>query len=262
MTPERATVIWLGGASCDGCTMAVLGAAAPGLEQLLLGAIPGVPPIELVHTALAFEGGDRYIAQLEQAAAGQLAPMILVLEGSVFDEGRAGEGFFSGLGDKDGQPVPISTWIDRLAPQAVAVIAIGTCATWGGIPAAVGNPTGAMGLGNYLGPHFRSQLGLPVINLPGCAPNGDNFVETVVYLFLHMAATVPLELDGEQRPRWLYGQSFDHAASGVAIQCNVPTRGWMRRVGGCATVGGRCIACTMPGFPDQFSPLVAPDRKQ
>jgi hydrogenase small subunit len=215
-----------------------------------------VPPIELIHTALAFESGATYMARLEQAAAGQLAPFILVLEGSVLDERLAGEGFFSGLGDQDGQPVPISTWLDRLAPRAVAVIAIGTCATWGGIPAAAGNPTGAMGLTDYLGRDFQSQLGLPVINLPGCAPNGDNFIETVAYLFLHIAGIVPFELDDLGRPRWLYGHSFPQYEGGPDVQCNVPTRGWMHRVGGCATVGGRCIACTMPDFPDRFSPLI------
>ncbi|MFL5804353.1 MAG: hydrogenase expression protein HypE [Roseiflexaceae bacterium] len=257
MLPEQAFVIWLGGGGCDGCTMAVLGASSPGIEQVLLGAVPGVPPIELIHTALAVEAGAAYMARLEQAAAGQLTPFVLVLEGSVFDETRAGAGFFSGLGDdEDGQPIPISIWIDRLAPRAVAVIAIGTCATWGGIPAAAGNPTGAMGLTDYLGRDFRSLLGLPVINLPGCAPNGDNFIETVAYLFLHIAGIVPLELDDLGRPRWLYSHSFQPYDGGPEVRCNVPVRGWMRRVGGCATVGGRCIACTMPGFPDYFSPLI------
>jgi hydrogenase small subunit len=236
--------------------MAVLGASSPGLEQVLLGAVPGVPALELIHTALAFEAGDAYMARLQQAAAGELAPFILVLEGSVFDETLAGAGFFSGLGDENGQPITIGTWIDRLAPRAVAVIAIGTCATWGGIPAAAGNPTGAMGLTDYLGAEFRSRLGLPVINLPGCAPNGDNFIETVAYLFLHIAGTVPLELDARGRPRWLYGHTFPQYPGGPQVQCNVPNRGWMRRVGGCATVGGRCIACTMPDFPDRFSPLI------
>src|SRR5262245_8881635 len=261
MLPEKAYVIWLGGGGCDGCTMAVLGASSPGLEQVLLGTVPGVPPIELIHTALAFEGGAAYIDRLDQAAAGHLTPLILVLEGSVLDEARAGAGFFSGLGDADGQPISISTWIDRLAPRATAVIAIGTCATWGGIPAAAGNPTGAMGLTDYLGPDFRSQIGLPVINLPGCAPNGDNFIETVAYLFLHVAGVVPLELDDLGRPRWLYGQTFQQYSGGPVVHCNVPSRGWMRRVGGCATVGGRCIACTMPGFPDSFSPLIRLESK-
>jgi len=256
MSLERAYVIWLGGGGCDGCTMAVLGASSPGLEQVLLGVVPGVPPIELIHTAIALESGATYMAQLEAAAAGRLAPFVLVLEGSVFDETRAGDGFFSGLGDEDGRPIPISTWIDRLAPRAAAAIAIGTCATWGGIPAAANNPTGAMGLAEYLGPAYRSQGALPVINLPGCAPNGDNFIETVVYLFLHIEGTVPLELDDLGRPRWLYSHSFQQHHGGPQVRCNVPTRGWMRRVGGCATVGGRCIACTMPHFPDAFSPLI------
>src|SRR2546430_13489089 len=52
------------------------------------------------------------------------------------------------------------------------LLAIGTCATWGGVPAAEGNPTGAMGLMDFLGKDYKSALGLPVINIPGCAPVG------------------------------------------------------------------------------------------
>lgn len=80
---------------------------------------------------------------------------------------------------RNGQPRPIPTakWLQRLAPGAAAVIAIGTCATWGGIPAAIGNPTNAMGVMDFLSQSYRSALGLPVINIPGYAPVGDNFTE-------------------------------------------------------------------------------------
>src|SRR5579859_2068787 len=89
MLPEQASVIWLGGGGCDGCTMAVLGASSPGLEQVLLGQVPGIPAIELIHTTLALDSGASYMARLEQAAAGLLTPFVLVLEGSVLDETRA-----------------------------------------------------------------------------------------------------------------------------------------------------------------------------
>ena len=73
--------MWIGGASCDGCTMAMLGAAEPGIEDLLLGRVPDAPPVMLLHPALALESGDAYRAQLNRAAAGQLTPFILILEG-------------------------------------------------------------------------------------------------------------------------------------------------------------------------------------
>ncbi|MBI4769346.1 MAG: hydrogenase expression protein HypE, partial [Chloroflexi bacterium] len=200
-------ILWLSGGSCEGCSMAVLGATAPKIEDLLLGHIPGLPCLALIHTATAFEAGAEYLSRLERAASGLLAPFVLVVEGSIFDPASAGDGFFSGLGEADGRPLTVSDWLDRLAPRAMAVIAIGTCAAWGGVPAARGNPTGAMSLGDYVGSAFRSLAGLPIINVPGCAPPGDNFTETLVYLLLHLAEQVPLELDEDHRPRWLYDET-------------------------------------------------------
>src|SRR5215475_10123401 len=119
-----AYLIWLGGASCDGCTMAVLGAAEPGIEDLILGNVPDAPPVTVIHPALAMESGDAYRAYLERAAEGALSPFVLVLEGSVLDESLAGEGTFSRLGElSDGRPITMAMWIDRLSARAEAVVA-------------------------------------------------------------------------------------------------------------------------------------------
>lgn len=265
-------LLWLAGASCDGCTMAVLGATTPGLEDILGGTLPDLPPIRLVHPALALDSGAAYLAPLEQAAQGQLGPFVLVLEGSVLDESLAGAGSFSRLGWADGQPLTTAAWISRLAPHAEAVVAIGSCATWGGIPAAAGSPTGAMGLENYLGCDFVSRGGLPIVNVPGCAPSGEGFLEVLVYLFLHLTGRVPLELDAEHRPRWLYHTTTHPtppqtgyaplplvaAAERPAVGCPIPTRGWMNRIGGCARVGGACIGCTARDFADRYLGLAQP----
>lgn len=262
-------IIWIGGASCEGCTMATLGAAQPGIEDLLLGRMPDAPPVFLVHPVLAEESGDAYRDCLEQAAGGKLSPFVLVLEGSVLDESLAGEGYFSRLGMAEGQPLTTAAWIGRLAPQAAAVLAIGSCATWGGIPAAAGNVTGAMGLEDYLGRGFLSRGGLPVINVPGCAPSGEAFLEALVYVFLHLSQRVPLELDDQRRPRWLYKdvatpvppradyvplELYD-AQGRPEVGCPVPVRGWMNGIGGCARVGGCCIGCTERDFTDRYLEL-------
>jgi hydrogenase small subunit len=252
--------------------MAALGAAEPGLEDLLLGRVPDLPRVTLVHAALALESGDEYRALLERAASDQLGPYVLVLEGSVCDEALAGEGYFSSIGREGDVPITTAAWIDRLASNAAAVVAIGSCATWGGIPAAVGSPTGAMGLEDYLGRDFRSRAGLPIVNVPGCAPSGDAFVDTLVYVLLHLAGLVPLELDDERRPRWLYGElvaprpprtapdapADAEPPAGALVGCPVPSQGWMHGIGGCATVGGACIGCTARDFADRLLPLARP----
>lgn len=247
--------------------MAVLGATAPRLEELLTGHLTHVPRIELVHPALALDAGADYVAMLERAVAGDLEPFLLVVEGSLFDESLAGDGSFSRLGTADGRPITVEDWVLRAAPPAAAVIAIGTCATWGGVPAARGNVTGAMGLGALLGEDFRARSGLPVINVPGCAPSGDAFIEVLSYTLLHLGNIVPLDLDGLGRPRWLYSEAVPlqrvrqpaiprDPVETVTTECPVPGRGWINHIGGCAAVGGSCTGCTHVDFPDRLLPLV------
>ena len=249
--------------------MAVLGATSPRLEELLAGRLTHVPKVELIHPALALEAGDAYLEDLERARRGELDPYILVVEGSLFDQARAGSGAFSRLGTRNGEPLTVERWVSELAPGAEAVIAIGTCAAWGGIPAARGNPTGAMGLEAYLGRGFHSRGGLPIVNVPGCAPNGDSFVELLSYVLLHLGGLVPLHLDEAGRPRWLYAATTPlrrprvpyvdrEPVEPLSADCSVPSRGWINHLGGCALVGGTCNGCTRPDFPDRLLPLVVP----
>src|SRR5262249_23941367 len=145
---------WLAGMSCDGCSIAAGGATNPPVEDLLAGTIPGIPKIILHHPVLSIEAGGEFVKNYAMAEWGGLrAPYVVIYEGSIADEriaARSG-GYWVGLGvekqaDGTRRPIPTSEWLTRMAKGAAAVIAIGTCATWGGIPAAVGNPTGAMSL--------------------------------------------------------------------------------------------------------------------
>ena len=128
----------------------------------MLGAIPGLPKVHLHNPVLAYEVGDDFMKILLLAAEGKLDPFVLVVEGSIPNEKIKKEGYWAALGPirTTGQPITTNEWIDRLAPKALAVIAIGTCATYGGIHAMEGNPTGCMGLADYLGWDWRSKAGL------------------------------------------------------------------------------------------------------
>ncbi|MHB8574501.1 MAG: NADH-quinone oxidoreductase subunit B family protein [Dehalococcoidia bacterium] len=286
---EKVYAFWLAGMSCDGCSISVLGATAPPVESLLTGTIPGVPRVILHHPVLSVEAGEAFVNNYRLAMDGKLdAPYVVILEGSVPDESLSGDGYWSAMGTSaiggsdGGKPEPVATWLARLAPGAAATIAIGTCATWGGIPAAAGNPTGAMSLMDFLGRDYRSAFGLPVINVPGCAPVGDNFTETVAAVLLFLQGIGPLpEFDELGRPAWLFSETVHRRCTragyyeegtfaseygepqclveigcwGPVVQCNITSRGAINHMGGCMNTGGICIGCTMPGFPDKFAPF-------
>jgi hydrogenase small subunit len=285
---EEVHILWISeGMSCDGDTISVTAGTLPSLEDVLLGNIPGLPKVHLHNKVLDPSlGGELYLEVFRKAANDELdAPFVLVIEGSIPNENINGDGYWTSFGNDlaTGQPLTLNWWIDQLAPRAWAVVAAGTCATYGGIHAMAGNPTGCMGLADYLGWDFRSWAGIPIVNVPGCPVQPDNFMETLTWLLYQAGGMSPMiPLDDQLRPTWLFGKTVhegcDRAAYyeqgdfaedynspkcqvkigcwGPVVNCNVTKRGWMDGVGGCPNVGGICIACTMPGFPDKFMPFM------
>jgi len=279
---EDIHVLWItAGLGCDGDTVALTAATQPSIEDLIFGTIPGIPKIKLHNPVLAYEVGQDFLNAFYSAAKGELEPFILVIEGSIPNEKIKEEGFWSGFGvnAETGQPITVCEWIDRLAPKAWAVVAAGTCATYGGIHAMEGNPTGCMGLPDYLGWTWKSRTQIPIVCVPGCPILPDNFTETLLYLLRQAAGRAPMiPLDEALRPLWLFDQTVHEGCDrggyyeqgtfaethgqrecivklgcwGPVVQCNVGKRGWMNGIGGCPNVGGVCIGCTMPGFPDKF----------
>jgi hydrogenase small subunit len=284
---DEVDILWISeGMSCDGDSVSVTAADQPSIEDVVLGLIPGLPKVNLYNKVLSPTlGGEEFLAPFRKAAAGEGGPFVLVIEGSIPNENINGDGYWTSFGNDPatGDPLTLDWWLDRLAPKAFGVVAVGTCATYGGIHAMAGNATGCMGLNDYLGWDFRSAGGLPVVNIPGCPVQPDNFMETAAWLLYHAAgAAPPPPLDDLGRPQWIFGRTVhegcdraayyeqsDFAADynspkcqvkvgcwGPVVNCNVPKRGWMGGIGGCPNVGGICIGCTMPGFPDKFMPFM------
>src|ERR1700719_5318962 len=145
-------IVWItAGLGCDGDSVSVTAATQPSIEDVLLGAIPGLPKVHLHNPVLAYENGDDFLKYWYLAEQGKLEPFVLVVEGSIPNEKIKKEGYWAGLGTDPhtGQPITTNEWIDRLTPKALAVVACGTCATYGGIHAIAGNPTGAVGVGGF-----------------------------------------------------------------------------------------------------------------
>src|ERR1700677_2132709 len=278
--------IWItAGHGCDGDSVSITAATQPSVEDVVLGAIPGLPKVHLHNPVLAYENGDDFMKFFYQAEEGKLEPFVLVVEGSIPNEKIKKEGYWAALGTDPvtKQPITTNEWIDRLTPKALAVIAIGTCSAYGGIHAMQGNPTGCMGLADYLGWDWRSKSGVPIVNVPGCPVQPDNMMEVLLYLLNMASGRAPMiPLDDALRPRWLFdftvhegcdrggyyeqGEFGDTYGSnlcivklgcwGPVVQCNVGKRGWMGGIGGCPNVGGICIGCQMPGLRDTFMPFM------
>ena len=283
---EEVHILWISELlSCDGDSVSITAATQPSVEDVVMGNIPGLPKVHLHSKLLAVESGDEFMEAFYKAERGELDPFVLVVEGSIPNESIKSEGYWCGMGNDPatGQPILTTDWLKRLAPKAWGVMACGTCATYGGIHAMAGNPTGAMGLADFLGWDFRSAGGLPIVNVPGCPVQPDNFMETVLYLLYQAAGMAPvIPLDDALRPTWLFGKTVHEGCDrgsyyeqaqfatdynsphclvklgcwGPVVNCNVPKRGWMAGIGGCPNVGGICIGCTMPGFPDKFMPFM------
>ena len=141
-------ILWItGGLGCDGDLVSITAASQPSIEDVMLGAIPGLPKVHLHNPVLAYTVGDEFMAPFHRAARGELTDFVLVMEGSIPNEKLSGNGYWAAFGTdpKTGDPITIPEWLDRLAPKALAVVTAGTCSAYGGIHAMEGNPTGCMG---------------------------------------------------------------------------------------------------------------------
>ena len=285
---DEVHILWTSeGLSCDGDSVSITAASLPAIEDVLLGAIPGLPKVHLHNKVLSPTLGGRSSCSPSTTPPRASSTRRTCSWSRARSPTRTSTATATGPRWATTSP-PASrsrstTWIDRLAPGAWGVVAIGTCATYGGIHAMAGNPTGAMGLADYLGWDFRSAGGLPIVNVPGCPVQPDNFMETLTWLLYQAAGLAPtIPLDEALRPQWLFGKTVHEGCDragyyeqgdfakdynspkchvkvgcwGPVVNCNVPKRGWMDGIGGCPNVGGICIGCTMPGFPDKFMPFM------
>src|SRR4051812_11760540 len=135
-------ILWINaGLSCDGDSVSLTAATQPSIEEIVLGALPGLPKVAVHWPLIDFESGpmqgaDPFIEWFYKADRGELDPFVLVVEGSIPNESIKTEGYWCGFGNNPatGQPMTTSEWLDRLSPKALVVLAVGTRATHGGHP--------------------------------------------------------------------------------------------------------------------------------
>lgn len=262
-TTSLPTVIWLSGANCTGCTVSLANlvddSGPTDVADLLINYINLA-----YHPNLMGAAGELAVNTLEQATQG---PYVLAVEGGI---PTAFEGHTCVLWSKNGEEVTALSAVRSLAPRAIAVLSIGTCASFGGIPAAGPNPTGITSV--------KNSAGVATINIPGCPTHPDWIVWVVANL---LVGNIPT-LDAQGRPAELFGtresdtvhercprrEREETETFGIEGRCleelgckgertsgDCPVRKWNGGSNWCIGANSICLGCTEQGFPDRFSPF-------
>ncbi|PRM88534.1 hydrogenase [Aliarcobacter cryaerophilus] len=181
---NRVPVIWIELQDCAGNTEALLRSSAPTVDDLLF----DVLSLEFHHALMACAGNDAE-HQLDDAVEHFKGKYLLFVEGSIPTAMNGNYGTIGPSGET------FQEHLARLSKDAAAIVAVGTCATFGGVPAASPNPTGAVGVMDLV-------KGKPIVNIPACPANPANMVGVILHYVL--TGQVP-ELDSLLRPKFAFG---------------------------------------------------------
>ena len=181
---NRVPVVWIELQDCAGNSEALLRSSAPTVDDLLF----DVLSLEYHETLQACAGFDAD-KQLEEAVEHFKGKYLLFVEGAIPMAMNGQYGTIGASGET------FHDHLVRMSKDAAAVVAVGTCATFGGVPAAAPNPTGAVGVMDIV-------KGKPIINIPACPANPANMVGVVLHYVL--TGQVP-ELDSLLRPKFAFG---------------------------------------------------------
>jgi hydrogenase small subunit len=272
---EEYTVIWLAGAACTGCSVSVLNTVSPTIKNVLIDeVIPGKHINLRFHPAIMAGQGKIAVEVLDQTKKEKKGGYILVIEGAV-PTSQSGEYCMVARGDMEEEPV--LSQILSLGSDALAVLALGSCAAFGGIPAGSPNPTGCRSVSEVFESH---NISVPLINIPGCPPHPDWFLGTVASVML-LGLPKPEDLDEFLRPKAFYGNLihencerrayydegkfakkfgdpgclYELGCKGPVTHADCPIRRWNNATNWCIGAGSPCIGCCGPGFPDLVSPF-------
>lgn len=254
---RRPSVIWLSFQECTGCTESLTRSHAPSIEGLIFDHIS----LDYHHTLQSASGEAAELAR-EQAMEENDGKYLLLIDGSI-PVGNPGYSTIAGISNLQ--------MLEEAAKGAAAVVAIGTCSAFGGLPKADPNPTGAVSVSDII-------KDKPVINISGCPP--IPVVITGVLAHFLTFGTLP-ELDQYNRPLAFYGQSIhdrcyrrqfhDHGLFAETFDDEGARKGWcLYKLGckgpmtynACATAkwnqgtswpvesGHGCLGCSEPNFWD------------
>ncbi len=268
-------VIWLQGAACTGCTVSLLNSASPTIKNILIDqVVPGMHVNLLFHTTVMAGAGESVLEVLRDATKEKRGEYILVVEGAI---PTAKDAVYNALGSLRGKPVEIQDRVAELASNALAILAVGTCASFGGIPAAAPNPTGCKPVSDILS---TKGINKPLVNIPGCPPHPDWLVGTIANILINGLPKAS-DLDDNLRPLAFYRQlihencprrayfdegkfakkfgdegcMYELGCKGPITYADCPLRHWNDGTNWVIGAGAPCNGCTQPEFPDLMSPF-------
>jgi hydrogenase small subunit len=260
---KKPPVIWLEGQDCAGCTISFTQTLNPRASSIILDTIS----LRYHETAMAASGKPAEEAYHSTMKNGGY---VLIVEGSV----PAADDRYCMIGGR-----PFRVILEEAAKNAAAIIAVGACATYGGIPAAT--PSKGIGLNKAL-------PGKAVINLPTCPVHPDHLVGTILYFLTTGKAP---ELDKIGRPVMYFRETihdncrrrghfeagrflsdwndpaqkdwcmYKKGCKGPMTTSDCPIRRWNDGISFCIDCGGVCMGCAEPGFYGEMTPLYTADSK-
>lgn len=253
---KRPSVIWLSFQECTGCTESITRSHSPSIEGLIFDAIS----LDYHHTLQAASGDAAEHAR-EEAMKEHYGKYVLVVDGSIPLD-NPGYSTIAGISNLD--------MLKEAAAGAAAIVAVGTCSAYGGLPKADPNPTGAVSVSDII-------KDKPIINVPGCPP----IPVVITGVIAHFLTFGLPELDSLGRPKAFYGQNihdrcyrrpfYERGLFAETFDDEGAKAGWcLYKLGckgpvtynACATTkwneatsfpiqsGHGCIGCSEPGFWD------------
>jgi len=182
---RRQSVIWLSFQECTGCLETLLRTENPTIAGLIFDFIS----LDYQEALMAASGSAAELT-LRQAVAANAGKYLLAIDGSVPVKDGGVYSLTGGRANVD--------MLQEFAPDAAAILAIGTCAAYGGIPKAFPNPTGAVGVEDVISDQ-------PIVNIPGCPPIPEVLSGVLVYFVSF--GRLP-ELDDRKRPLAYFGTTI------------------------------------------------------
>lgn len=256
----RMPILWIEAGVCTGCSCSLLGSTDPTVESVL-------PQLRLEYQETLMDNyGPNAVDRLLAMSAAESGHYLLIVDGSI-PSGALASTTTLGV-TSAGQELTAQDLVTDLALRALAVVALGTCSAFGGIPSAPPNPGGNQPLASFV------PAGKPLVRIPGCPPHPGWILETLAAVLTHGVAG--LSLDSKGRPLSAFGPTIHDLCSrrahyddgdfadapgdptrclvtvgcrGPETHADCPRRPWAGR-SSCIDANHPCIGCAAPGFPD------------